>query len=72
MKKSISVDHVKREIIENKLLISLNDDDKVAVVLTKEELTKLIDAMGGCNTSWCDDFKKGLTTLYTGAFGVMP
>ena len=41
---SCSIRYTGRENIENKLLASLSDDDKVALVLTLEDLKRLINA----------------------------
>lgn len=41
----IQVDRVSRDVIEGKLLASLSDDSKVAIVLSEPELTDLITGL---------------------------
>ena len=38
------IEYVKREVIDNQLLIALDDKSKVAVVLSEEDLNLLISA----------------------------
>ena len=67
-----SIRYVGRENIENKLLVSLSEDDKVACVLTLDELTILIDAMSGIEkpTTKQKAMSHDLRNFRTAAFGV--
>lgn len=68
-------ERVKREVIENVLLTALNEEGKVAILLSKEELDKLIAFLQMANyrnQEWneeanemADDFVK----LWNHAFG---
>lgn len=40
------VEHVSREIIESKLLVALTDEDKVGVILSRDDLDDLIVLVG--------------------------
>ena len=46
MTKNQIVQRVKREVIQGKLLAALEQDDRVAVLLTQHELSNLICALG--------------------------
>lgn len=39
------IENTSREVIENSLLVALSDDDKVAIICTKEELELLVYAL---------------------------
>lgn len=39
------IENTSREVIENSLLVALSDDDKVAIVCTKDELELLVYAL---------------------------
>lgn len=67
----IQVDRIEREVIEGKLLASLSDDSKVAIVLSEPELSDLIEGLmrvagstNGPSSKWkrfaamADDLKK--------------
>jgi len=45
MAKELAVDRVPRQVIESRLLAALDDEDKVAIVCTKEDLTMLISSL---------------------------
>lgn len=52
------VQFTKREIIEDKLLTALTEEGKVAILLTKPELTMLIEMVTMC--PWKDEKEKHL------------
>lgn len=65
------VEHVGREIIENKLLATLEDDEHVAIVLSRKDIDALMGAfMGKLKlTERQVSMLKDLAQLRSGAFG---
>ena len=66
---------VQREVIENRLLVALNDEDKVALVLTENDLDLVIRALktnssylGPDNRNKTINMVKDLETLKKAAF----
>ena len=55
-----------RQVIERKLLTSLDDSDKVAILATKSDLDKIINALRGF--TWGDELASGLEQLRAEAF----
>ncbi len=68
-----SVSSTSREVIENKLLAALEDDNTVAILASKQDLVDMIFALEGYT---CDptrrarlrDLADGMRQLYKGAF----
>lgn len=59
------------EVIESKILTALNDEGKVAILLTEKELDDLICILECCAPQACSvsgDFLQGLKELRTVAF----
>lgn len=44
----VKTEHVKRRVIENRLLTAITEEDKVAVVVTKRDLQSLINMFQFC------------------------
>lgn len=76
-------DHVKREVIDNRLLIALDDKSKAAIVCSKEDLALLLRALGSRATEMdetrrpralkelkaVNEFRAGLIELHAKRFG---
>lgn len=62
--RKISVQPTSREVIENKLLAALNDEDKVGICLSKDDLEELIISLASINRpttkarQWLADLQK--------------
>lgn len=67
----INVEHAGHEVIEDKLLIALSDDSKVAAIFTEEDIKTLLDNLHP-RTREAAEMYQGLTTLAHGAFGAAP
>lgn len=63
-----SEEHVGRQVIENKLLAALNDDSKVAVLLSGQDLRMLICALeqysGGPQREFAADMRQLLRAAF--------
>ena len=62
------VEHTTRQVIEDKLLTALSDDEKVAIVCTKSDIETLESALGyGIASTGSDDeasaFQRFLTDI---------
>jgi len=78
-----SVERTTRNVIERKLLSAMNDETKVAIIATKQDLEDMIAALygyeigewNGNTLSWADHMKRrkdlaaGMTQLLREAFG---
>ena len=64
----MDIDRVPREVIDAKLLAALDDDDKVALVLSEADLDLMIGFMGRSDRESYhdDDDRERLTYLYEG------
>ena len=64
------INYAKREIIEGRLLAALDDEDKVAIVASKEDLAFLIKCVGNFHdrSKQQQEMLADLTTLHSEAF----
>lgn len=71
MTEEIKTERRSRDVIDGKLLTALEDEDVVAVLMTKHDLELVILAIGnvaGKGNSRATEMKAGLVDLLEGAF----
>ena len=69
-KRKCDVEPVSRQVISNKLLVALDEGDKVAVVLSSDDLSMLIDVLreAKVRTEKQEQFRRDLEQLRREAF----
>ena len=70
MKDRLTTIPTSREVIENQLLVSMEDKSKVALILTCDDLTMLIDALAYAIDDKRTQMRRDLQELRHKAFGV--
>lgn len=72
MDEPIRIKRVAREVLGNKLLVALDDDDKVAVVYSAADVRLVIKALDGLGGQDAEDMAGGMRRLLDAAFGDDP